>query len=586
MLRKHSDLCYNKFMKNIFRIFSYTKPWTKHLAAATVGLFLALAVNLTAPAIIRRIIVIMEGTQLEAYQNHIIVLALVLLGLFLVRAFGQFLNWYFAHIASWNMVSQIRQKLYNHMQKLSMGFYHNKQTGELLSRIVNDTMQFENMLAHAIPEMITNALTIIGVLAILLFISPLLTLLILIPIPLMFILRGLIKKMRSHFRRGQKELAALSAVLQDNISGMREIQVFNKQEFEAGRVKEKADNHANNIIKALFRVGVLNPTVLFITSIGTIIVLIAGPNLSLTTSFQISDLVAFLLYINMFYAPITNLARLIEDIQHGLVGAERVFEVLDTQSEVKDREGATDISNAKGEIEFKNVTFSYEDNITVLNDISFKVGHGQTLALVGPTGVGKSTIGALVARFYDPTSGKILLDGKDTKDITVKSLRDQLSIVLQDVFLFNGTIADNIAYGSKDASREQIKYAAEIACISEFIESLPDGYDTLIGERGVRLSGGQKQRLSIARSVLREAPILILDEATSAVDTETERDIQLALDKIAGTRTIIVIAHRLSTIRKADIIIVLNKGKIAEMGNHKELMEQNGIYKNLYKVYE
>jgi len=472
------------------------------------------------------------------------------------------------------------------MQKLSMGFYHNKQTGELLSRIVNDTMQFENMLAHAMPEMIVNALTIIGVLVILLFINPLLTLLILIPIPLMFVLRGLIKKMRSHFRRGQKELAALSAVLQDNISGMREIQVFNKQDFELERVREKADNHANNIIKALFRVGVLNPTVLFITSIGTVIILIAGPILSLETNFQISDLVAFLLYIGMFYAPITNLARLIEDIQHGLVGAERVFEILDTESEIKDTENAVDITYSNGEIEFKNVTFSYEDNITVLDDISFKVAAGQTLALVGPTGVGKSTIGALIARFYDPDSGEILLDGKNTKDITIKSLRDQLSLVLQDVFLFNGTIAENIAYGSENSDIEQIKYAANIACISDFIESLPEGYETLIGERGVRLSGGQKQRLSIARSVLRQAPILILDEATSAVDTETERDIQLALDKIAGTRTIIVIAHRLSTIRKADKIAVLSEGKIAEMGNHAELIAENGIYKSLYEIYE
>jgi ATP-binding cassette subfamily B protein len=365
---------------------------------------------------------------------------------------------------------------------------------------------------------------------------------------------------------------------------MKEIQVFNKQDYELARVTEKSTEHSSALIKALFYSGILNPSVNFISSIGTVIVLIAGPMLALRSGLSISDVVAFLLYLNLFYAPISTLTRVVEDMQLALAGAERVFEVLDTDPDIKNKVGAKKVDKLSGELKFNNVCFSYKGNIPILEDISFEVKAGQMLALVGPTGVGKTTISALIARFYDPNSGSITMDGIDIKDLTLESLRDQLSLVLQDVFLFNGTISENIAYGCDSATQEDIERAAEAACIDAYISSLPDKYETVIGERGVRLSGGQKQRISIARSVLRNSPILILDEATSSVDTETETEIQNAINKIAGTRTLIVIAHRLSTVKRADKIIVLENGKIAEQGKHDELLEKKGLYANLCNI--
>ncbi len=571
-------------MKHIIRLFRMAKPWTRYLVVATIALFMISGINLVAPYITAKIVSIMETGKYKQSMNTVVILALVLLGLFALRAVFQFLNNYYAHVASWSLVARVRGVLYDHFQKLSMSYYHDKQTGQLMSRVVNDINTFENLIAHAIPDLITNIVTLIGVLVILIIINPMLALLVCIPIPFIALLSVVLRKIRKYFKVGQAKVAELNAVLQDNFSGMKEIQVFNKQEYELGKVSEKSQEHSSALIKALFYSGILNPAVNFISSIGTVIVLIAGPLLALKTGLSISEVVAFLLYLNLFYTPISTLTRIVEDMQMALAGAERVFEVLDTEPDIKDTPQAKKVGKLSGAIEFKNVVFSYKDNIPVLDDISFKIRSGQMIALVGPTGVGKTTVSAIIARFYDPNSGQVLMDGIDIKDMTLESLRNQLSIVLQDVFLFNGTIAENIAYGCKDATREQIEEAAKTACIHDYIVSLPEGYETVIGERGVRLSGGQKQRISIARSVLRNSPILILDEATSAVDTETETEIQRAINKIAGTRTLIVIAHRLSTVKRADKIIVLENGKIAEEGQHEELLRLNGVYSNLCNI--
>jgi ABC-type multidrug transport system fused ATPase/permease subunit len=478
------------------------------------------------------------------------------------------------------MVAHVRSAIYDHFQKLSMSYYQDKQTGQLMSRVVNDTDAFEDLIAHTIPEIVTNVLTIIGVLILLFMINPTLALLVCIPIPFLAAISIIPRMMRKYFRVSQKKLGELNAMLQDSFSGMKEIQVFNKQKHESARIRDKSEQYGAAIIKALLYVGILHPSVGFITTLGTIIVLVAGPILAVNIGLNISDVVAFLLYLNLFYAPIAGLARVVEGVQQGLAGTERVFEVLDTEPDIKDSPNAIKVGRLSGQIKFNDVTFAYpdQDDITVLEKISFEAKAGQMIALVGPTGVGKSTISGLIARFYDPTSGSITMDGIDIRNITLETLRNQLSLVLQDVFLFNGTIEENIAYGSEGATHEQVKEAAETACISKFIETLPDGYATMIGERGFRLSGGQKQRLSIARSVLRDSPILILDEATSAVDTETEREIQNAINKLIGKKTLIVIAHRLSTIKKADLIIAMQDGKIAECGTHDELIAQNGIY--------
>ena len=565
-------------MRKLIRLFRFAGPWARHLIVATVALFVISGVNLLSPEITRRVISIMEGGDLENSINRITILSLTLLACFALRALCQFLNNYLSHVASWNMVNRVRSIVYDHLQKLSMSYYHDKQTGQLMSRVINDTATFESLIAHALPELTTNILTIVGVLTLLLLINPTLALLVCAPIPLIAGLAVVMRKMRKYFRQGQARIAELNALLQDNFSGIKEIQVFNKQEYESQKVSEKANEHARAIIKALFYSGILHPTVGFISTVGTIIVLIAGPVIALRTGLNISDVVAFLLYLNLLYAPVATLSRVVEDAQLGLAGTERIFEILDIEPDIKDSPDAVRVGRLSGQIEFRDVSFQYQDDIQVLEQISFKAEAGQMVAIVGPTGVGKSTISGLIARFYDPTSGCITMDGVDIKDMTLESLRNQLSLVLQDVFLFNGTIGENIAYGCDHASPGEIEEAAKIACIDEFIDSLPEGYDTMIGERGVRLSGGQKQRLSIARSVLRNSPLLILDEATSAVDTETEREIQKAINKIIGKRTLIIIAHRLSTIKKADVIIALQDGKIAECGSHEELLERGGIY--------
>ena len=568
-------------MKKLIRLFRFAGPWAHLLVIATIALFIITGANLLAPEITRQIIAIMESGELSTSIDRITILAIVLLFCFALRGVCQFLNNYLSHVASWNMVNKVRGILYDHLQNLSMSYYHDKQTGQLMSRVINDTATFESLIAHALPEIITNILTIIGVLVILFVMNPLLALLVCIPIPFIAVVSMLPRLMRKHFKSAQEKIAELNAVLQDNFSGIKEIQVFNKQEQESAKVLVKSTQYTKDIIKALFYAGILHPSVAFITTIGTIIVLIAGPIIALRTGLNISDVVAFLLYLNLFYTPVAMLTRIVEDVQQGLAGTERVFEILDVEPDIKNSPDAIEVDRLSGQIEFRDVSFSYQDDIEVLCDINFEAKAGQMVAIVGPTGVGKSTISGLIARFYDPTSGSIMMDGIDIKDMTLESLRNQLSLVLQDVFLFNGTIGENIAYGTEDATPEMIEEAAKIACVDEFINSLPDRYDTLIGERGVRLSGGQKQRLSIARSVLRNTPILLLDEATSAVDTETEREIQNAISRIIGQRTIIVIAHRLSTIKKANLIIALQDGKIVESGSHDDLINKGGVYSSL-----
>lgn len=572
-------------MKYLLRLLKNARPYWWLMIVTGLSLLGISAMNLTAPWLVMKLTDIVSNLKDVDSFERVKKLALILVVVYVARALFTFLYRYLSHVAAWNLVADMRVIVYNHLQKLSLRYYQDKQTGQLMSRTTNDTATFEVLIAHAVPDLVTNLLILIGVTIILFVIHPVLALLTLIPVPFL-IYSGwfFTKKVLPFFKHAQSTLAELNAVLQDNLSGMKEIQAFNQQKREKRRVEKRAKKYATDILNALKVSAIFHPSVEMISSFGTVIVVGFGGYLALKGSLSVSDIVGFLMYLNLFYQPIASLARVTEDLQQAIAGAERVYEVLDTQPDIKDSENAYDLANVKGKVSFEDVSFHYVDEMPVLNKVSFCAKPGQMIALVGPTGVGKTTVISLLARFYDPVEGTICIDDQDLRNVTLASLRNNISIVLQDVFLFNGTVAENIAYGTKDVTKEDIIRAAEIAKAHDFIMDLPDGYDSVIGERGVKLSGGQKQRLSIARAVLRNTPILILDEATAAVDVETEAKIQQAIQELAGTRTIIIIAHRLSTVKRADQILVLKDGIIVERGNHEELIKQNGVYKHLCDV--
>lgn len=572
-------------MTHLIRLIRYARPYWGLLIITMLSLIGITAMNLIAPWMIREMTAILVEGDLELGMPGIKKLALTLAVLYIARAFFTYLYRYLSHVAAWNFVADMRVIVYNHLQKLSLRYYHDKQTGQLMSRTTNDTATFEVLIAHAVPDLITNVLILVGVTAILLRIHPTLALLTMIPVP--FLLVGgwvFTHKVLPYFKTAQSTLADLNAILQDNLSGMKEIQAFNQQKNEKKRIESGARNYVKAILSALNLSAIFHPTVEMISAFGTVIVVGFGGWLALEAKLSVADIVGFLMYLGLFYQPIATLARVTEDLQQSIAGAERVFEVLDTEPDITDKEHAKPLEAIKGDVQFKHVSFGYVDNQKVLDDVSFHAAPGEMIALVGPTGVGKTTIISLLARFYDPNEGQILIDGQPLTEVTMSSIRHHVSIVLQDIFLFNGSIAENIAYGSKDATLNDIMRAAKIAKADEFIDELPEGYDTYIGERGIKLSGGQKQRLSIARAVLRDTPILILDEATASVDVETEAKIQAAIQEIAGSRTIIVIAHRLSTVKRADKILVLKEGKIVESGNHDTLLKQGGLYKQLCDI--
>ena len=574
-------------MKILLRVAKEAKKYRSLLLIAILGTIALTAVNLIAPRLLAQMVSIVSGGMSQEGLNRILQLAVILLGLYASRILFRFLSNYLAHKAAWLLVQELRIKVYNKLQSFSIGYYHNKQTGDLMSRVITDTETFEQLYSHIVPESITNALTVIGVTTILLFINWKLALLTTIPIPLILWSGWLFaKKVRPNFRKMQKARGELSAQLQDSFSGMHETQAFGQQERATKQVAEKATNVTTSLLYALKLSGIFHPSVEFLTALGTVIVVGFGGYFAFVGTISVADIVAFLLYLALFYAPITNVAQLLENAQQAIAGAERVIEILDTPQPVPDAENAVAVKGVKGYLEFDHVSFSYSRDVPVLDDISFKVEPGQMIAFVGATGVGKTTLTQLISRFYDPTHGRILLDGRDIRTITQESLHNNIAMVFQDTFLFNGTIAENIAFAQPDSSQESIEQAAIVARIHDDIMEMPDKYNTRVGERGMRLSGGQKQRVAIARAVLCNAPVLILDEATASVDVETEAYIQEALLELSGTKTIFAIAHRLSTVRKADLILVLEEGKIIQRGNHDSLIAQEGLYRRMCRIQE
>ncbi len=565
----------------------FARRYRLALVITVISMTALVGVQLLLPWLIRELIAAVRTQETATVDMGFVTqLALFALVIYSARAGLEFLRSYMAHVAGWGVVADVRQAVYRHLQRMSMRFYEDKQTGQLMSRMVNDSDLLEKLIAHAVPEVFVNMLTLVGVSIMLFMMSPPLMFLTLIPIPLIILsMRGFAIYVRPAFRIRQHELGELNAILQDNLSGIREIKTFTREDTEALRISRRIDNYKNSLLHALKMMATFEPFVNFSSALGLIVVIYFGGRMALRGTLPIEDLVAFFLYLEMFYQPVRHLSSAWEQVQEALAGAERVSELLDEEPDVDDAPNAVAFpGRARGAIRFENVDFSYLADQPVLHKIDLDIPANSVVALAGPTGVGKTTLASLIPRFYDVSDGRITLDGYDIRDLTLQSLRSQISIVLQDVFLFHGTVRDNILFGRPDAGEAEMREAARVANADEFIDKLPDGYDTLIGERGVKLSGGQKQRLAIARAVLKDAPILILDEATSSVDTETEMLIQQALERLMVGRTTVIIAHRLSTIRNADQIVVLRDEGIAEKGTHEELMALDGIYCHLNRV--
>lgn len=558
------------------RILLLCKPYSRHLLASVLALLVITAVNLAAPMLVRNLI---DGLECQSLaRGDLWCGAALLAGIYLLRAGMKFVTAQASHYASLRTVGDFQKKLYAHVQRLPRGFFQDQRTGELMNRFVRDADQIEELVSHVLPDFAANILTLLGAVAFMLAISPPLaiaTFLTLVPV---LACTFLYKNTGKKFDRMNAAYAEVTGALQENISGMREIQLCNRQGHELRKLGGLIDRSIAAAMGALNWLNSITPATEFFTALGQVVVICLGIYLAWQGSVTTGDIVGFLLYLGLFYAPVASSSRSLESFQRAISGARRVFEVLEEPVVLED--GWEDMAHCQGNVRFEGVSFAY-DGEPVLQDVSFTASRGKLVAVAGPTGAGKSTMISLLARLFDPQAGRITIDGTDIQRITLQSLRRHISLVSQDVFLFNGTVAENIGYSVEGATMEEIERAARNANIHGFIESLPKGYQTVIGERGVKLSGGQRQRLAIARALLRDSAILVFDEATSSLDTQTEREIKEYISTLRRDHTILVIAHRLSTIIDADEILVLDGGVIVQQGSHEELLQRDGLYARL-----
>ncbi len=563
------------------RFLSYYKPHKKLFVLDMLASLGMSVIGIFYPVVLRRML---NDFIPNEQVGHIVTFSLVLCGLYLIRMGLNYFIQYQGHVIGVKMQAQMRRDMFRNLQKLPYSYYDNNETGQIMSRVTNDLMEISELAHHGPENIMISVISIVLSFTYLATIDIWLTLIIFVCAPILCFVASLMrKKMKSAFKESRAAVAVINASLESSISGIRVTKAFTNSEKEQEKFEVGNTEFVNARKKAYSAMGIFHSTTTFITDVFNVIVLLAGGIFLYYNRIEFADYSAFIVSVNLFLNPVTTLINFMEQYQNGVTGFERFLEIVDAEPE-KDSENAEDLGIAEGHIELKNVTYAYEDNKEVLEDVSLNIEKGKTYALVGPSGGGKTTICHLIPNFYKIEHGEIFIDGKEIRSITMESLRRNIGIVQQDVYLFNASIKENILYGKLDATDEEVYEAAKRANIHDWVMTLEKGYDTEIGERGVRLSGGQKQRLSIARVFLKNPAILILDEATSALDNTTEILIQQALDELCRGRTTIVVAHRLSTIKNADEIAVVADGKIKEKGTHEFLLSQDGIYADLYKL--
>lgn len=565
---------------------SYYKPFRGMFAADMFFAFLGAATSLVIPLIVRYITGTVVYMPREEILGTIAVLGGVMTLLVLVQCYSNYFMGNYGHVMGAKIEYNMRKEIFEHYQKLSFSFYDNQKVGQLMSRITSDLFDITELLHHGPEDVVISVIKFIGTLAILVWVNPVLAAVSFVLIPVMFAFAyALNRKMKRAFRRNREKIGEINAGIEDNLSGIRVVKSFANEELEQEKFMEGNRGFLESKKNSYFYMGQYHAGLNGFVTMITVLVIVAGAVLLTNGTLNAPDLITFLLYINNFTEPIQKLINFTEQFQNGISGYERFREMLAVEPEIKEPENPVQIDSIRGNIRFDDVGFRYEeDQEKVLSHVSLDVKEGEYVALVGSSGAGKTTLCSLIPRFYEVTFGAIYVDDVDVRDYSLKTLRQNIGVVQQDVYLFAGTVLDNIRYGRPDATREEVIRAAQNANAHEFIMNLPQGYETNIGQRGVKLSGGQKQRLSIARVFLKNPPILIFDEATSALDNESEKVVQESLEQLAKNRTTFVIAHRLSTIRNAGRILVLTEEGIEEQGTHRELMDKKGVYYSLYTL--